>query len=359
MAIITEKGSFVKWAEKKKQNIKIANKFFALAIEADKRAEKYQACDDFQKADAERTHGSEYRKRGYRMKDCSRFITTSVCPECQRTITSSATLCRDRVCPTCAWRLSAKQSAEMLQTLALVNDIEETTACFLTLTLKNCSTDQLRPTLDMMSESWHRMAMKKKFKDIVLGTARSVEITYNKVRKEFHPHLHTILLLDTEKIQNETIEELGAFFNQEWKKANRLLYEPITDLRLIHNFEMLETDKANAEFYKKAILETFKYTIKDDTMQDMTLADFRFYVDGVQGKRLVSYSGIIKTARQALEMQDELEQEETTKCCPDCSSEMLSAVYAWSFASGTYKRFATSVLIDGRARAISTNGEII
>lgn len=348
MTIIAKKKSLVKsdeekqtaqekWTEKKRSNIEISRKFLRLAAATEREAEKMYDNDNPGRVEIERIRAEAYRKRGYRMKECGRFITISTCPDCGRSEASSATLCRDRVCPTCAWRLAAKQSAEMLQTLALINDIEDYTAAFLTLTVKNCEPDQLPAMLDMMSEAWHRMAMKKKFKELVKGTARATEITYNAKTRTFHPHYHIILMLDHTP---ERFGELNRFFNEEWRKAARLVYQPITDLRLIENRTMLETDKPKAELYKKAILETFKYTIKDDSLKEMPLSIFRYYVDGVSGKRLINYTGIIKEARSQLEFIEELDEDgQASKKCPNCNADMLQAVYQWSFASGTYQRF--------------------
>ena len=337
--IITQNESRVKWSEKKKRNIEIANKFLYLAKTIDKRAEDLLSQGESGQADLERLKADFYRKRGFRMKDCSKFITMSVCPDCGRSVGSSASLCRDRVCPTCAWRLSAKQSAEMLYTLTYINDIENYTAAFLTLTVENCAVEQLEPTLKMMSEAWHRMLAKRKNKDLIVGTARSAEITYNQKSKTFHPHFHIIMLLDGVEPTTKAIGEMNAYFNEEWRKAARLIYQPITDLRLISTDAPLEYDKPIADQYRRAILETFKYTIKDDQLADMPLGSFRYYVDAINGKRLVNYTGVVKEARQQLDYCDDLEAETTEKRCDNCSAEMISAVYQWSFAENTYKRF--------------------
>lgn len=338
--IITKENAKVKWTEKKIKNLQIARKLLKLSQLCEDKAETMQSNGMDGEAYIERLRAEEYKKRSYRMKECSRFITLSVCPDCNRSIASSATLCRDRVCPSCAWRLSAKQSAEMLQTLSFINDIEDYTALFLTLTVRNCEVDQLSPTLEMMSRAWNRMLARRKNREIIKGTARSVEITYNHTAKTFHPHYHIILLVEKDA---RSVSQLSAYFNKEWQTATNVIYQPITDLRKIENRTMCEYDKKDAEYYKKAILETFKYTIKDDSLAEMPLSTFRFYIDGVQGKRLVAYTGIIKEARAQLEYTDELEDENEFKKCPDCSAEMLSAIYQWSYRENTYKRFVDNI----------------
>jgi plasmid rolling circle replication initiator protein Rep len=338
--IIAREDAKVKWTEKKQKNLTIATKFLRLSQLIEDGAERYLTKGEDGKAYLERVRAEEYKKRGYRMKNCSRFITVSVCPDCHRSVASSATLCRDRVCPACAWRLSAQQSAEMLQTLSYISDIEDYTAVFLTLTVQNCACDQLAPTLEMMSSAWNRLLSRKKNRELIKGTARSVEISYNKTTHTFHPHYHIIMLLEPD---NRTIGELNAYFNKEWQTATRVLYQPITDLRKIENRDILEYDKPTAERYKKAILETFKYTIKDDDLAEMPLGNFRFYVDGVQGKRLTAYTGIFKEARAQLDFSEELDDESATRKCPDCNEQMLQAVYQWSFSKNTYQRFIESV----------------
>ncbi len=338
--IIPKESAKVKWTEKKEKNLQISRKLLKLSQICEDKAETLQREGMDGEAYVERLRAEEYKKRSYRMKECSRFITVSVCPDCNRSIASSATLCRDRVCPTCAWRLSAKQSAEMLQTLSYINDLEDYDALFLTLTVQNCAVDQLAPTLEMMSKAWNRMLARRKNREIIMGTARSVEITYNHKAKTFHPHYHIILLVEKDA---RSVAELSAYFNKEWQSATKVIYQPITDLRKIENRTMCEYDKTDAEFYKNAILETFKYTIKDDSLADMPLSTFRYYIDGVQGKRLVAYTGVIKEARAQLEYTEDLEDETVTKACPDCNAEMLSAIFQWSYRENTYKRFVDTV----------------
>ena len=334
--IISRESAKVKWAEKKTKSVEVSRRLLKLSALAEDRAEVLQRDGKDEEALIERVRAETYRRRGWRMKECSRFINLSVCPDCGRSIASSATLCRDRVCPTCAWRLSAKQSAEMVQTLAFINDIEDYDALFLTLTVRNCDESQLSPTLDMMSKAWNKMLSRRKNRELIKGTARSVEVTYNAKAKTFHPHYHIIMLIEKD---SRDIDKLSAYFNHEWQTAANITYQPITDLRRIENSTLLEYDKKDAEFYKKAILETFKYTIKDDSLADMPLSSFRYYVDGIQGKRLVAYTGIIKEARKQLDYNDELEDETETLKCPDCNADMLSAIYEWSFSQNTYKRF--------------------
>lgn len=315
MAIITQKGRSVKsgeevkevWRQKKTASAEVAERLFLIG----------------------------QQRRAYRMKDCARFLTMKYCPDCGRSAGSSATLCRDRLCPTCEWRLSLKRYAQMVQTLGKVADIEDYHAMFLTLTVRNCRGSTLRETIGRMSEAWNRMLQKRPVKRCVAGWARSLEITYNTERADFHPHYHVILLIDPEC--DLSFGELQVNFNEWWRTAARLDYRPITDIRTITNI----IPEAGNDKLKNAITETFKYAIKDNTLVNMPLTDFARYVQAVEGKRMVAYGGIIKEARRLLDIDDDEltdEDERSNDICAHCGAGLISEVLEWSFSEKAYKR---------------------
>ena len=283
---------------------------------------------------AEKMFKAGFKARAYRMKDCARLLTLKVCPECGHSAGSSAVLCRDRICPTCEWRLSLKRYVQMVQALGKIQDIGDYHAMFLTLTIRNCRPGKLRGELGHMSEAWNRLLQRRPVKRIVAGWARSLEVTYNKERGDFHPHYHVILLIDKEC--DMSFGELQQSFNEWWQAAARLSYQPITDIRNITN---LSPEEGN-DGLKRAITETFKYAIKDSTLVEMPLTDFARYVEAVDGKRMVAYGGIIKEARRELGIDtDELGEENMDDMiCRHCGGIMAEELLEWSFGEGTYKR---------------------
>ena len=320
MVIIPQNAAGVKhlaetkaaWSEKKKASASVAEKMFKIG----------------------------QKRRAYRMKDCARFLTVKVCPDCGRAAGSSATLCRDRICPTCQWRLSLKRYAQMCQVLGRVDDIDQYHAMFLTLTVRNCTGSNLRAQIGVMSEAWNRLLQRKPVKRILAGWARSLEVTYNKDRGDFHPHYHVILLIDPEC--DMSFDDLQKSFNEWWKISARLGYRPITDIRTITNL-VPENDN---EPLKTAIAETFKYTVKDSSLLEMPLTDFARYVEAVEGKRLVAYGGVIKEARKELNIDTDAIEDDDGKAadiCIDCGAGLIQDVLEWSFTEGTYKRMKEAI----------------
>lgn len=305
MDIITREDPLVKWREKKRKNLFIARKM----------------CD------------AGFEDRGKRMMFCGTFLTRSKCPECGRSTISSANLCRDRLCPTCGWRLSLRKFSEMCATLQSMTDINDYQAGFLTLTVKNCKPENLRYTIEKFSEDWNRFLAQRSIKPLLWGWARSLEITYNSKTKEFHPHYHVIVLTKNKYDQNF----LQMFFKIRWQASARLPYEPITDYRAIGAKENARAD-IDEDRFVKAILETYKYSVKSDDVEQMPLDIFRQFVSAISGIRFCSYGGSIKKARRELGFKEKEEPEEEKpqiKCT--CGSEMLQEVLQWSFTEGEYK----------------------
>ena len=304
----TDREKFGKWTEKKQKNVKISDKMI----------------------------DAGFKKRGYLMRECGTFLQYKVCPDCGKSFISSANLCRDRLCPTCAWRLSLKRFAEMCQVMNILSEEDLACAGFLTLTVKNCKPENLRYTIQKMNEDWNRMLAGRKIKHLLAGWAKSLEITYNEKTNTFHPHFHIIVLFNDFLGEGET----NKFFRKAWSKASRLPYEPITDFRLIDSAE--ESIASDGEKVYNAILETFKYSVKSDELEEMPLQTFREFVLAVQGLRFVSFGGIIKNARKDLGIKDnegadeENEIELSREHCT-CGAELMKIVCEWSFTEKQYK----------------------
>lgn len=342
-------NTILAWEQHKAESARIASRFYAIHHILKAEAQLARASGDHSTADRIALDATKFYERGQRMYNCASFLQHGKCPDCGRAHTSSAILCRDRVCPTCNWRLSLQQAVEMQNTLALINDIDQYKAAFFCVTIKNCQPADLKGTLERMSEAWNRLLNRKKPKRDFKGWARRVEITYNRDTRTFHPHYHVILLVPAK--HPDSLYDMAAMICEYWRSALRLDYDPVTDFEWIEDLTAGGLDENAAPNLHKAILETFKYTIKDNELSEMPLDLFRQFVEQIQNKRLTAYGGIIKEARAQLEYSDELDQEPQLSC-GKCASPLLNRViYRWSFASNTYERFENIMISEGHKGA--------
>lgn len=270
-----------------------------------------------------------FEERSKRMELCGDYLKYTICKDCGKAHVKKANLCRDRLCPMCSWRLSLQRFGAMKEILiTLRNAHPEYTYSLVTLTVKNCSVEKLSETISLMSKSWNLCLQQRSIKNILAGSARSLEITYNKKTHEVHPHYHIIAAWATE-------EPKGDMLAAQWLKAtnkNKL----IATVQAQNAQTIMKEDDNNLT---KSILEAFKYSVKGSQFLDMPMKEFKTVVSEISGKRLTSYTGIIKEYAKKLDVEMETikDEEIEAKICRDCGSFALDEIILkWSFGDNDY-----------------------
>ena len=284
---------------------------------------------------AERMYQSGFEARGIRMMECATFLEIQKCLKCGKKKIVRANLCRDKFCPICSWRLSAQRAVEMAQMLRILCKKEKGVKLqFLTLTQKNVNSSQLKGEIEKLNKGWHKLIDKnKRNQNKLLGYARSLEITYNAEKNEFHPHQHMILVWS-----EDTKPWTQKRWREEWSQAMDLDYEPICKLSKIDYKD--SDDKEKTKRIIKSALEAFKYSVKSKEIESMPSEDFKTLVNALNGKRMVNYGGELKIIRkemglkQETEISEEIEINENT--C-SCGSKVINSVLKWSFGDKEYQ----------------------
>ena len=272
-----------------------------------------------------------FKERAIRMIGCGSQIEVERCEKCGQVIFKKAILCRDRLCPTCAWRLSVKRFAEMMSVFnEIFKEHPELKASMLTLTVKNVPVSELKETCRNMSNAWKRLTQSKSFALKIIGYARSLEITINKRTLKTHPHLHILLIWGKNEDNNVFRERMKKM----WRKTTNIDYDPIIDIRDAYSKD--ETDSA-----VKIALEGFKYAIKPNDFEKIPLKDFFEFANQIKGIRFISYGGIILNTRRKLKM---LEKDTPSKEIEDividnnaCSHHWVKALAIWSNIKEDYE----------------------
>src|SRR5690606_12341063 len=104
-----------------------------------------------------------------------------------------ANFCRVRLCPMCAWRRSLVIAHQIKAVAHEAVKRQSMRWLFLTLTIRNCTGDDLIDTISHLMKSWRRLSQRKLFSDVVVGWFRSLEITRNLLDDTYHPHFHVLL----------------------------------------------------------------------------------------------------------------------------------------------------------------------
>ena len=304
------KSKRTKWARLKKQSEEIANRIFRLG----------------------------FKERGAAMMNCSTFIVSKTCTKCGDEHLSTAMLCRDRLCPLCAWRLSWRRFCEMNNVINALRPrflAEGAKATMLTLTLRNCEVDELSRTITTMSTAWHNIS-RQRIMENVTGWARSLEITYNAETMTFHPHFHILLIW---KHDADISSRFQRLITDAWSRALGIDYTAITDHREVYkkiDGEAVTADPTSEDI-TPAIIECSKYATKPNQFVFMPDDVFVSFINQIKGVRFVSYGRDIRRARRALGYRNEEDADsidittEGVQC--DCGEDINTMLLKWNGAT--------------------------
>lgn len=236
-----------------------------------------------------------------------------------------ANSCRVRLCPSCAWRRSLKVYANNKKIISEVLKENKTSKfIFLTLTLKNCTGEDLSKTIDLLLNSFNNMTRRKKIKIAWKGYIRNLEVTYNRQNKMFHPHLHIIILVSSMYYKNKDNYITQEEYTKIFKDVANLDYTPIVNVK-----------KADSG----AIPEISKYCVKYSDIinlpEDELVEVVRILDVALDKRRSLSYGFKLKEIKQKLKLCDEI-----TESDEDIEEDMeefgYKIIYNWLYDH--YKR---------------------
>lgn len=212
--------------------------------------------------------------------------------------------CKSKLCPLCAWRRSMKFSYQNAEILSEAIKQEPTGRfLFLTLTVKNVyDGEELDSILRKMTDGFRKLFKYKKVSKNMIGYLRATEVTVNDKDNSYHPHFHVLMMVKPTYFKNS-----DNYLNQEewtnlWKKAMKLDYTPIVNVKAIRGKTKSKSDVTSA------VLETSKYPVKDSDYLTNNVERDSFVIDdletGLYRKRQIGYGLLFKEIRKKLHLED-------------------------------------------------------
>lgn len=275
-----------------------------------------------------------YDKKAMRIRFCGSALAFLRNLETGEKKLHGADFCRERLCPMCQWRKSMKVFHQVSKVMDRAQEEnKDIVPLFLTLTLRNCSGDDLSSTLDTIFQGWKNIVNHRKIKRIVNGWFRALEVTYNKESDTFHPHIHAILIVDKSYFKGKDYMETTEWV-QMWRTALKLDYDPICDIRKVKN----------GKGKHKAVAEVAKYTLKDTDFvhDDNALTDKLIEVlsTSLKGRRLFAFGGLLKQIAKQIGIEELAEGDlvhiDEEKVREDVAT--VLEVYRWNFGLANYIR---------------------
>lgn len=276
-----------------------------------------------------------------RIEDCGGVLGFKVGPDQQRL--SQAFLCHNRYCPICSWRSSLRLTSDNYKILDnYIKQDKNNRLIFLTLTITNCSGNNLKRTINSLNEGFRKIRKRKFYKENFTGDIKTLEITINKNDLTFHPHLHVIL-----SCNNNYFSKSNKYYLQArdwadiWAKCIKQSYS-IIDVRSIKNDDIWN---ANLEISKYVSKDSdyllFRENHKGKVVIDSDKTDYiLFYlINETKGLRFISYAGDFKRIKKELQIKDLEDYTDGDLVVTDESAQIdsrLVVIYRWSLGASNY-----------------------
>ena len=218
----------------------------------------------------------------------------------------------------------------------------------LTLTVLNEKGERLTPTFDQMNAAWKRLMELKVVRKVTHSWFRSMEITYNGERDDYHPHFHALLMVP----QNYFYKKRGMYIpHDEWLKLwqqsmrdDRITQVDIRSLKCKTDAELEASIGEVAKYMTKPSSYIFENELGKKEANPKVVEELHY---ATRGRRLIGFGGYFNKIRKAKKMID-VEKADLVdvdgegieaKCqCKICQKEMVEKIYNWYESADRYLR---------------------
>lgn len=266
---------------------------------------------------------------------CGNYVVTQTTADRTHERIEIGYYCGQRLCPSCAWRQSVHDAQRLAAISAAAADRYKLRMVFVTLTVPNVSSSDLRDTIRDINKWYNKLRKRAKMTILLANTAKKLEITYNRKMETYHPHLHIICYVPS------TYWTRGNYVSHdtllaEWRAATGMQQITQVDIRVCRDTDTSSAIQEVAKYAAKAA----DYTQSAEVMRTMYHA--------LYGAQRLSLAGIARDLSRAYD-RHELDQ----YIARDDTQYTLRVVYQW--LAGDYTEIGSST-IDQQSEQLTRDG---
>lgn len=243
-----------------------------------------------------------------RMENCGIFLQFLADKKIEKLKLINGIFCNNRFCPICSKKKAIKDAVEIKVMTEYVSKELKRQYIFVTFTAPNVIGEKLSDEIKKYNKAFDRLFKRDKYKKVVKGYIRKLEVTYNNNEKSksyntYHPHFHVLISVDNRYFKDNYIKR------DEWLKD----WQEVMNDKTITQVDVRRLQTQNKNMLDKSILEITKYIAKDSNYLEDEEVFLNFY-KGLKGKRQYAYGGDFKIAREKLkngELEDYYFKDET------------------------------------------------
>jgi plasmid rolling circle replication initiator protein Rep len=296
---------------------------------------------------------SELKKYGTLIASCGNYLKFGSCINAEHgKRLLEANFCRARLCSMCQWRKALLIRKEVLDLVHLHRQKYSTDIpLLLTLTVVNVPGNELGRTIDQMNKAWQRLMQRKVTRRGVRSWFRSLEITYNQERQDFHPHFHALLMVPESYF--DTRRDFYIPRNEWlrlWKESMRDDRITQIDIRKIRARKKGQLESIAAEVAKYATKPSSYVEKKPDGFLEASPLVVEDLHHGIKGRRLIGYGGLFREIRKKMidienaDLVNIDENDVDKNCtCKICGSTLLEELYRWEIGLRQYRKFNKAI----------------
>lgn len=280
--------------------------------------------------------------RSQRMFECASTLEYDINESGERRL-KRVWFCKDRMCPMCQTRRSRVVFHQVKNVCSAISkDFPTYKYLLLTLTVPNVKIEDLPEKISEMSKAWNKLAKRKKFKTSIKGWFRTLEVTYNASRDDYHPHYHVLLCVPSGYFKKTYIKH--SDWLELWQSVMKDDSITQVDVRAVKpNPKKQGSDaisSAAAEVGKYAtkpsdyllkIPSSARYMAVDKIIQDLA--------EGIAKRKLVAFGGIMLDYSKKLALQD-VDSDSIDLIHTDGESDQVEAVatqiFRWNIGFNNY-----------------------
>lgn len=222
-----------------------------------------------------------------------------------------ANFCKDRLCPTCAYRRELKVFSEVSKAFdSIYRDGGRYEYIFLTLTVPSVEGEKLVETISRMQIAFSLLRRRRPLLKACRGYFKALEITVNKDRRSksfglYHPHFHVILAMDSDYYTKESRKYIPhSVWLKMWQESYNDFNIKFVNVEAVKASDIglvEEGSSAPVEVTSKAVAEVCKYACKSaDYLLDKDTAETDRRVEtlsrALKNRRLIDMSGVFRKA---------------------------------------------------------------
>lgn len=290
----------------------------------------------------------ELKRYGEQMASCGNYLLHGVCPNVEHgRKLIEAYFCKARLCVMCQWRKSLVIRKQVIDLVHWHQEKYSTDVpILLTLTIVNEKGENLNKSIDQMTAAWNRLVKLKVVKEAVRSWFRSLELTYNKDRNDYHPHFHALLMVP----RNYFYKDRGLYIpHEKWLKLWR---QCMRDDRITQvNVKKMKRRKGGtleglvgevAKYATKPSSYIFKNEEGEAYVPTEIIENLHY---ALKGRRMVGYGGFFSKLRKEKKMVEvenanlvRVDEEGVHKecSCRICESTLLKELSGWHFGAKQY-----------------------